>query len=294
MKKGLIALFILSEVLATAQAQDSIRQLKPIRNFISGTSIAKKALAGAFRVVQQDYILTNAKGESFGRGGQEYFGRHYGIGVVAKNILWIEKQVLYPWLADKSYQILAAGKRLKPTQGKSYFAQYNYKPEHCNCDYKLAELVYDSIPKCSLAYYKLPEKTPSLEFHPKEIPSVGVMVIFYVVGNEPMSKKAVVKMSVTKQHITWNDARSKGEFKSIRLPGKTIGGAFFSENYNLGSLTYRLVALYTHKTKLPKEWELTAFQNEFTNKLTLIEDSDGGKKKKKKKRKKKRRRNRHN
>ena len=287
MKKGLIAGLILLGAIA-AQAQDSLR-LKPIRSFISGSSIVKKALSGAFFLVQQDYTLKNKKGEIFGRSGQQYFGRHYGIGIAAKNVLWVEKRVLYPWLMDKSYKVMA-GDSLKPVQGKTMLAKYNPKYSDCNCNYKPVEVKFDSIYSRSLAYYKLSKKISSVKLHKSDIPKVGIMVTFYTSDDEPMASNSSVKMSVTKQYVRWNDARSKGEVKT-NFKGNIIGGALFSENYALGSVSYHLVALYTRKTETPKKWELTAFQNEFTKKLTLLSNPDKNRRKRKKSRRRKNRKN---
>lgn len=292
MKKGLIVLLILLGALSVTRAQDSL-SLKPMRHFISGTSIIKKALSGAFYLIQQDYILVDKKGSSFGRGGKKYFGRHYGIGITAQNVLWAEKRVLYPWIADKSYKVMA-GDSLLPKKGVTKFARYQYKHNHCNCDYKENGYKSDSIPLRSLAYYKLPKNKPTMKLHQREVPSWGIMVIFYTPNNEPMSTDSKIKMSVTKQFIKWDDARSRGELKG-RVPSKNvIGGAFFSTSYEMGSVAYRLVGLYTRKTKSPKKWELTAFQNEFTKKLTLITPPKEEGKGKKKRKKRGRRRNRNN
>lgn len=292
MKKGLIVGIICFGMISLAQAQqDTSIKLKPLKSFISGTSIVKKALYKAFRVIQQDYYLTDGEGGSFGRGNQPYFGRHYGIGVVAKNVLWSEKQVLYPWIVDKSYKVLA-GDSLKPTQGVTKLANFNYAYSDCNCKYtELKKAKFGTIPQHMLAYYKLPAKTPSVSFHQGEIPEKGIMVIFYTKGDAPMSENTQVKMSITKQYIKWNDARSKGEVKWFKLPGKIVGGALFSESFDLGTVSYKLVAMYNRVEGKPKKWELTAFQNKFTSKLTMIKPKEEGKNKKKRKKRRRRRRN---
>lgn len=290
MKKGLIVTMILLGLVGSVRAQDTTLTLKPIRRFVSGTSIIKKSLAGAFYLVQQDYNLQNEKGQSFTRKNQAYFGRHYGIGVVAQNVLWTEKQVLYPWIVDKSYQVMA-GDSLTPIKGKTEIAKYHYGSTNCNCVYKPIEFKSDSVALRALAYYKLPKKMLTLKIHQTEIPNTGIMVIFYSPKDAPMSSYSKVKMSVTKQYVHWNDARSKGQLKSEYLPGTVLGGAFFSENYQLGSVAYHLVAMYTRNPKNAENWELTAFQNEFTKKLSLIEENNDKKKKKRKGRRNRRNRN---
>lgn len=289
MKKGLIVTMVLLGLVGSVEAQDSTLTLKPIKRFVSGTSIIKKSLAGAFYLVQQDYNLKDKKGQSFTRKNQAYFGRHYGIGVVAQNILWTEKQVLYPWIVDKSYQVMA-GDSLFPVKGKTQMAKYHYGSSNCNCVYKSIEFTSDSVALRALAYYKLPKKMPTLKIHQNEIPNTGIMVIFYSPDNEPLSQNSKVKMSVTKQYIQWDDARSKGQLKSGYLRGTVLGGAFFSANYELGSVAYHLVALYTRQRQNAEKWELTAFQNEFTKKLSLVEEDS----KKKKKKRRRSRRNRNN
>jgi hypothetical protein len=291
MKKGLIVTMVLLGLVGSVEAQDSTLTLKPIRRFVSGTSIIKKSLAGAFYLIQQDYNLKNKQGQSFTRKNQPYFGRHYGIGVVAQNVLWTEKQLLYPWIVDNSYKVMA-GDSLFPAKGKSQMAKYHYGSSNCNCIYKPIEFASDSVALRALAYYRLPKKVPTLKIHQDEIPNTGIMVIFYSPSNEPLSQHSKVKMSVTKQYVHWNDARSKGQLKSSYLPGTVLGGAFFSANYQLGSVAYHLVALYTRKRQNVEKWELTAFQNEFTKKLTLVEEDN--KKKKKKRRGRRSRRNRNN
>ncbi|EAY25383.1 hypothetical protein [Microscilla marina] len=291
MKKRLIAAIVLLGLVGSVRAQDTTLTLKPIRHFVSGTSIVKKSLAGAFYLIQQDYNLQNKKGQAFTRKNQAYFGRHYGIGVNAQNVLWTEKQVLYPWLVDKSYKVMAKDS-LFPAKGLTKITKYRYNSSNCNCKYTAVEFESDSVALRALAYYKLSKKTPTLKLHQTEIPSTGIMVIFYSPGSEPISPYSKIKMSVTKQYIHWNDARSTGQLKKMNLPGTVVGGAFFSANYELGTVAYHLVALYTRQPQKPETWELTAFQNEFTKKLTLIEGN--GKKKKKKRRSRRNRRNRNN
>jgi len=294
MKRGLIAMFIFAGIasMAIGQTRDTTLKLRPLKNFVSGTSIVKKALYKAFRVIQQDYYLTDDEGVSFGRGNQQYFGRHYGIGVVAKNVLWTEKQVLYPWMVDKSYKVLAADS-LKPTQGSTKVAHFYYNYNACNCKYQeLKGVKFDSISQNNLAYYKLPGRTPSIKLHEGEIPKLGIMVLFYTTDNEPMTGNTPVKMSITKQYVNWNDARTRGELKKMKLPGKIVGGAFFSENFEMGMVGYRLVALFNRVEHNQKKWELTAFQNKFTSKLTVIKtESNNGNKRKKKRRRNRGKRN---
>ncbi|OJJ19507.1 hypothetical protein BKI52_22120 [marine bacterium AO1-C] len=290
MKKGLIAIIIFTGIASVAigQTRDTTLKLKPLKTFVSGTSIVKKALYKAFRVIQQDYYLIGDEGVPFGRGNQQYFGRHYGIGVVAKNVLWTEKQVLYPWLTDKSYKVLAADS-LKPTQGKTQTAYFHYNYHACNCKYKeLKGIKFDSIPLNNIAYYKLPGETPSVKLHEGEIPKLGIMVMFYTIDNEPMNGSTPVKMSITKQYVDWNDARTIGKLKKIKLPGKIIGGAFFSENFEMGTVGYHLAALYGRATNNPNQWVLTAFQNKFTSKLTVIKTITGKEGNRKKRRRKRR------
>ena len=276
--------------ISLGQTRDSTLQFKTFKNFVSGTSTVKKALYKAFRVIQQDYYLTDGEGGTFGRGNQPYFGRHYGIGVIAKNVLWTEKQVVYPWTVDRSYKILASDS-LKPTQGFTKVANFYYNYRECNCKYQaLKGVKFDSIPHNNLAYYKLPEKTPSIALHQGEMPKFGIMIVFYTMSDEPMHQNTPIKMSITKQYVNWNDARSQGEIKKIRLPGKIVGGAFFSESFDLGTVSYRLAALYGRAINNPKKWVLTGFQNKFTSKLTVIAPKD----KKESTRKRRRRRNRKN
>ena len=75
------------------------------------------------------------------------------------------------------------------------------------------------------------------------------------------------------------------------LPGKIVGGALFSESFDLGTVSYKLVAMYNRVEGKPKKWELTAFQNKFTSKLTMIKPKEEGKNKKKRKKRRRRRRN---
>lgn len=81
-------------------------QDKPVvdLSLVSQENIEYSALKSLFFLIRQEYIITARNGEKITRGGNEYFGKAYAIGILTDDLrLWFPKSIRYPWKTDINF-----------------------------------------------------------------------------------------------------------------------------------------------------------------------------------------------
>jgi hypothetical protein len=115
MRKNKILLGIL---LITTNYLPVFCQDKPTVNFsyVSQENIEYTALKSLFYLVRQEYVIISKNGEKITRGGNDYFGKDYAIGVLTKDLkLLFPKSIRYPWKDDENFSDYQRGYKAECT-----------------------------------------------------------------------------------------------------------------------------------------------------------------------------------
>lgn len=86
----------------------------------TGTSAREvmEAVKPALSIIRQQYRLER-KGDYYGRGGRDYYGETYSLGVKISNFTLLQRCVVYPWERDDDYKRINAGGKYQPDRFRS-------------------------------------------------------------------------------------------------------------------------------------------------------------------------------
>ncbi|MEO1050125.1 MAG: hypothetical protein AAFX87_05855 [Bacteroidota bacterium] len=273
-----ILMLILS--FGVANAQDSLSTKLYDALFTNDTRMTNQAIEPGCYFVRQDYVLQDSLKNNFGRGGNDYFGKAHGIGVLAGGRLWVESRLLDQWERD------------------SNFAFFRDSLNAGNSDTFIKQVPDDSVSKKAvtihkhtspLSYYNLGDSVHGFNIV-SEVKS-GKLMTFYV---DPKSdpENAYLKSQVTEMNVLKWDSTGMAPVNNAPLKKKQIiGGALFKESVELGRIEFRLAALLVY---VDRQWHLQKIPEIQTQALTPVpiepkinDDKNNRKKKKRGKKKKK-------
>src|SRR5512145_1321076 len=89
-------------------------QDKPVvdLSLVSHENIEYAALKSLFFLVRQEYVMIARDGQKVTRGGNEFFGKAYTIGVLTEDLrLLFPKSIIYPWRTDANFTDYQRGYR---------------------------------------------------------------------------------------------------------------------------------------------------------------------------------------
>ncbi len=181
-------------------------------------------------ITKTDYVLMskNAKTSNiYGRFGKEFYGRQYAVGVVADGHLWLNATIDQPWIDEPTIQTFAD--TLSPSL--SLFA---YRPLSTSV---FSQQLANRLEKISDQLSVLPFKKRQIAgnwWREPTIPSTGRLVLLYNTEEENQGKLTIQKY-FCKIKPAWVGYEAIIE-NPLSVKGKCIGGAFFYEKFNAGSL----------------------------------------------------------
>jgi hypothetical protein len=195
-----------------------------------------------FYLVRQEYVIISKNGEKITRGGNDYFGKAYAIGVLTEDLrLWFPKSIRYPWKEDVNYN--------------DY--QRDYKPECTFTRFRgLEDPVYtsnDSLFKRRFILNNLIDTNMiilSYAFGQKgikisdSVSRKGCLIIFHT-SNLISEKKEDIQYSILNiEDADWN---AEGIFK-VKEPilgnQQILGGAFFQRVITPARIEWQLAGIY--------------------------------------------------
>lgn len=211
-------------------------QDKPVvdLSFVSQENIEYTALKPLFFLIRQEYVIIARNGEKITRGGNEYFGKAYTIGVISKSQkLWFPEFIRSPWNEDENFN--------------AYKEQY--KPE---CTNTRVRALNDSAYKF-FTLTNLESHGPIVNFRfgltgikiSDTISESGCLIIFHSKDQIPEKKENIQYSIVNIEGAKWN---SEGSY-AIAEPylgsnQQIIGGAYFKRIITRAKIEWELAGLY--------------------------------------------------
>lgn len=227
-----------------------------------GQKMVRNALSDAIVLVRQNYVLVNAQNEEFGRAGQEYFGRAYGIGLFTDCGLAMPSATAEPWRVDNAYDKYRNSDEYRP---KASFTELRYagKNQYKTVTFENPEFVYTR--DSSLLYISdiQTEATIHAEL-PQENEVSGWLVLMTSTGNLETDEFATLSVDAYKYSITFdkNNTLYPIEQTSSMRVKNILGGAFFIPTYTTGQITFKYAGVLVMKDNV---WYLKKIDKIFLN-----------------------------
>ncbi len=181
-------------------------------------------------ITRADYILASTdtrKNNRYGRFGKAYYGRRYTIGALANGRLWFNKVIEEPWANQET--VLSFADSLKPVMSSLAYRGLNAPT--------FKSLQPDKIQNINGFVCVIPSENNSKFGNwctETAFFATGRLVLFYNTAEEEQGELAIKKF-FCKISPVWkgNEALI---VKPPSMQGKCIGGAFYYERFNAGSL----------------------------------------------------------
>lgn len=212
-----------------------------------GQKMVRNALTDAVVLVRQNYVLVNDKNEEYGRAGQEYFGRAYGVGLFTDCGLAMPTTTAEPWRGDNAYDKYRNSDEYKPKVSMTelrYAGQAQYK----TATFDAPEFVYTR--DSAVLYTSGIQKEAAIHADlPQDGEAAGWLVLLTSSGNIETDETASLSIDAFKYSITFD---KKGvlypieQTSSMRVKN-IIGGAFFIPSYSMGQITFKYAGIMVMK-----------------------------------------------
>lgn len=227
-----------------------------------GQKMVRNALTDAVVLVRQNYVLVNAKNEEYGRAGQEYFGRAYGVGLFTDCGLAMPTTTAEPWRVDNAYDKYRNSDEYHP---KASFTELRYagQSQYKTVTFENPEFVYTQDSTLLYASGIQKETTIHAEL-PQDGEVSGWLVLMTSSGNLETDESATVSVDAYKYSITF-------DMKNILYPieqtsamrvKNILGGAFFIPTYTTGQIIFKYAGVLVMKDN---EWYLEKIDKIFLN-----------------------------
>jgi hypothetical protein len=225
-------------------------------------------------VVRQDYVLSDDKGNEFGKDGNDYYGYGFGPAIMLKEKLVFSKTTFsQSHRFDSTYQSYGAGYEPKP--GATYTKLSVEK------DFKVAES--DSLVE-NPSYYliKVADSNYIKQTQFEKGTDIKCVVVTYLTSDKELTDKTTYDLSYLYTKVSWKD-NTTGTLANNNLGSRTAFGLIFYEH--IGNGTASLVfGGFVEKGK-DGTWICTPYSTLSTLTPTKVEEEKDKKDKKKKKKK---------
>ena len=111
--KNQITFGILACIFLPSHAQIDMSKLKITYTEVNRNSIVSEAVTPALTIIRQQYHLER-KGDYYGKGGKEYYGESYTLGVKIGNFTLLPHSTVFPWEHDEDYKRVNADSKYRP------------------------------------------------------------------------------------------------------------------------------------------------------------------------------------
>ncbi len=245
-------------------------QINLAKGFLSNDQqFVKEATDSVLFIVQSDYVLRDSalKHETtYGRNNKSYFGRVYGLAVLANNRLWVDSRIITPWVIDAEYKAISKPDSLVPVL--SIISIRNVREKKFTvCEKALLDINinnYDNYSSRGLAIINsgLPQK--GLSIVSESTDSAGWFVVVYT--QQPILKNdsSEVSVAIYREKVVLD----KGSMQSIiKTPAhqNIIGGVYISTFASIGNVAFKLSGFLIKK---PLSWFLTSLPKEVKKEVT--------------------------
>jgi hypothetical protein len=230
MKFRYIIIFLSLSCCISVYSQDK----QPDFSMFLNENIEFTALKPFFYLIRQEYVLSDETGKAKTRGGNDFYGKAYTIGVLDEDSkLWFPTYVRFPWKIDDTFdkKIITS---FRPEC--SFFGRKNYSEQ----DYFKTKI--QAIDERNLLTFLLSGKIGiTLE---KSQQNNGTLVVFYSSVASPDDFKLISYSLMFLDDIIWN-SDGIADIEELHLGNnKIIGGALFSRNLSPGFINWKLSGFY--------------------------------------------------
>jgi hypothetical protein len=183
-------------------------------------------------LVQSEYVLVSPKTKKeFGRAGNDFFGRKYGVAPLVNGRLILPNYLNEPW---KDEELLSLYDTLQPKLHK-----VSIRPIYGGT-FELSKLSSDTITKTT--YVVTNEKS---SFNGSgEMPTSAYIVYF---AKDSKADSLVILPNVKKVKVNWAD-KSQPKIIDFQIPlTDFLGGVLFSETVDVGIVRYNPLASFNNE-----------------------------------------------
>jgi hypothetical protein len=210
-------------------------------SYVSQENIEYTALKSLFYIVRQEYVVISKNGDKITRGGNDYFGKAYAIGVLTGDRkLLFPKSIRYPWKGDENYNDYQRGYKAECT-----FTRFRgiEEPSFTTNDslFRRRFLLDNFIDTNKIVLtYSFGQKGISID---DSISNKGCIIIFHSASQIPEKKEDVQYSILNIDDAIWN-SNGVYEFKVPYLGNQQIiGGAFFQRLIKPARIDWKLAGI---------------------------------------------------
>ena len=220
-------------------------------SFVDQENIEYTALKPLFYLVRQEYIIISENGEKLTRGGNDYFGKAYAIGVITENLnICFPKSIRYPWKEDISFNEYKDG--FKP---ECTYTKFKALDDALYRSFLINDLDTNNVITC----FPLGSKGIKIS---ETLPSHGSLVIFHTIEQSPENNEDIQYSIVNIDDAVWN-TDSICEFETPYMGNQQIiGGAFFKRIIFLGRIEWELAGMYI---PINGTWVIKSILNQYNH-----------------------------
>jgi len=202
--------------------------------FFSKENIEFTALKQFLYLIRQDYIVIDESGKPRFRGGNNYYGKAYTIGVLSEDTkLLFPTYIRSPWEIDDTYDQLA---------------NRNYKPEcslfrmksYADGEYFVTKL-QSTDEENEISFMLAGKQGIMIE---ENLQDNGTLIVFYTSAASPDNFADILHSIMYLDDITWNSDGSANIEELNYGENEIIGGALFSRHISPGNIRWKLAGLY--------------------------------------------------
>lgn len=192
------------------------------------------ALKPFFYLIRQEYIVFDESGKPKTRGGNDFYGKGYTIGVLADDTrLWFPTYVRFPWEIDNTLD----GRIKKSSKPECTFINFKSFADQDYFKSKVQDIDEKNLLTSIFAGKYGIAREDSLQNN-------GTLIVFYSSAASPDDFTSISHSIMFLEEINWN---SDGIAEIEELPfgnNKIIGGTLFSRYLTPGAITWKISGFY--------------------------------------------------
>lgn len=192
------------------------------------------ALKSFFYLIRQEYVLFDESGKQMIRGGNDFYGKAYTIGILAEDSrLWFPTYVRFPWEIDNTLD----SKTKKSSKPECSFINFKSLTDQDYFKSKIQEINERKLLTNILAGKYGIVREDSLRNN-------GTLIVFYSSAASPDDFTGISHSIMFLEDLTWNSDGIAAIEDLHYGNDKIIGGALFSRYLRPGSITWKLSGFY--------------------------------------------------
>jgi len=200
-----------------------------------------EALEPSIYLIGQEYIVSR-NGKKLGRGGNDFFGKLYGIGVLVDNNLWFPAYLKTPWRYDENFKEYE-----KTHKAECSTMGIKAMDDTITTSFMLKKKKSSDI----LTFLVMSKNGVAINTDPKK---EGTLIVYH------MPKESInIANDLSFSTINYNDLMWQDGFCQIKKPyfgeRMILGGVLYTRHVSVGKIEWKAAALMV-KSPDGENWEL--------------------------------------